>query len=297
VRRRTIVGSLLALAAAVVGAGIAVGFVGEQQTTVIVSTPSAVPYLIGGGFDWELFALTLAGGGTLALALVTGVVAATTWQDVRASQRVADAAVDANAMARAEQGRRPSLNLWAEDNANKVHSQIEAENEVYVRLLVSNERGLRAARGTRVLVDQCVLVDGSVITFGTPALRWTSPEARDREEAIVVFAGASRVLDLGVLLREDPGESDALDRFLGIDQPPTKGEETRPPWVLRLALSTREKKPLARQYVREGTQIRLLVGSEESDATFFDVTVGWVPTAATDEEALRSLALVVTEAA
>src|SRR5438094_7348088 len=204
-RRQLLVAILLTAAfAVVVIASITVGFVGEQTPSVVVSQPGVVPYKLGGGFDWGLFALALTGLGTLALAFATGTLAASTWQDVRASQRIAEAAIEANRLSQAEQERRPRLTLSADDE--KIHSRAETAEEVYVRLLVNNAPELRAAQGTRVLVDRCVKADGTIVTFGSPALGWTSAAAREHDEAVVVFAGASRILDLGALIRKGSDE-------------------------------------------------------------------------------------------
>jgi hypothetical protein len=239
-RRAAIIVALVALAAVVVGVSIVVGFVGEQQTTVFVFTPNAQPYLLGGGFDWELFALTLAGGGTLALALVTGVVAATTWQDVRASQRVAEASVEANRLVRDEQERRPQLTLaWDPEKGES----IPAQSRIRVRLRVHNGSGLRPAQGTRVLLDKCVTPDGTTMVFGSPALRWMGERTDRHYEPVVVFGGAWRVITLGDLVNANP-------------------------WRLKVGVEHPEN-------FGTGTTYRLVVGSDEADARFYDVIVGF----------------------
>src|SRR3954471_17049633 len=83
----------------VIAVSVAIGFVGAPER---------------GDFDWELFAVALTGLGTLTLAVATGLLALSTWTDVRASQRVAEAAVEANELVRAEQDRRPRLTLEAD---------------------------------------------------------------------------------------------------------------------------------------------------------------------------------------
>ena len=140
---------------------------------------------------------------------MTGVVAATTWQDVRASQRVAEASVEANRLVRDEQERRPQLTLaWDPEKGES----IPAESRIRVRLRVHNGSGLRPAQGTRVLLDKCVTPDGTAMVFGSPALRWMGEWADRHFEPVVVFGGAWRVNHLGGTRRREPVASQGRSR-------------------------------------------------------------------------------------
>jgi hypothetical protein len=193
VRNWLIVALVIALSA-LVGASVIIGYIGHGQPPVIVTAKGVIPYEYG--FDWELAALAFTGFGTFAVAFVTGTLAASTWQDVRASQRIAEASAEASQLARTEQERRPRLTLsW---DAEKRDSS-PAISEVRVALRVHNAPGLRAAEGTRVLLDRCVKANGQSIAFGSPALRWMGARRHEEDEPVVVFAGAWRVITLGIL--------------------------------------------------------------------------------------------------
>jgi hypothetical protein len=97
----------------VIGGAAIVGYVAEPEPPVIVAEEGLVPHYFSSAFNWELAALALAGLGTLALAIATGTLAASTWQDVRASQALAVAAAEqlqiareANELTRSEQDER-----------------------------------------------------------------------------------------------------------------------------------------------------------------------------------------------
>lgn len=180
---------VIAMAAAVVGASIAVGFIGSR-----------LPHR---DFDWELFAVVLTGLGTTALAVVTGSLAWTTSQDVRASQRAAVAAEQQLEIARREEARTPLLTLLNDDG---LHSLAESNQEACVRLVVANEPDRRAARGTRVVVDRYWPIDDptAIKTIGSPSLGW--PSATDAVDgSVVIFAGSSRPVDFGILVQHLPG--------------------------------------------------------------------------------------------
>lgn len=70
---------VLAAFGAILASSIVLGYVGSSK-----------PH---GAFDWELWALVLTGLGTTALAVATGALAFSTWQDVRASQQTASTVV------------------------------------------------------------------------------------------------------------------------------------------------------------------------------------------------------------
>lgn len=124
---------------------------------IIIGASIGIGFAAGGGddFDWSVWALVLTALATLGLASMTAFLASSTWQDVRASQLVAQAAHEANELVRTQQERRPRLTLRADEE--KLHSHAELGGVLWVRLLVENATGVRAATGTRVLVDRCIL--------------------------------------------------------------------------------------------------------------------------------------------
>ncbi len=249
---------------------------------VIFGASVGLGFAPAGGFDWTVFALLATAFSTLALA-------SSTWQDVRETRRLADAAVAANQAEAEERERRADLTLLADED--KLHSRVEVDGEVIVRLLVANAPGRRAAIGTRVLLDRCLAPDGDVVTFGSPALGWTSAAARDNDEAVVIFAGSSRVLDLGTLVRE------------GNDGPfvswGSQTSESGPPrrWVMRIELPLVGRLPDGREYIGSGSTIRVVVGSDESDAKLYDVSVAWHDLAQGTESLFNSLGVIVEEVA
>jgi hypothetical protein len=105
------------------------------------------------------------------------------------------------------------------------------------------------------------------------------------DNALVVFAGTSRVVDLGVLGKRGnrPG--------WGPDGREVDGGDD---WELRLLFPDVGAFADRREYVREGTIVHLVVGSDEADARRYDVVVGWNRTASSAEAVLQSLRTVVT---
>ncbi len=252
---------LVVVAVAVIGASVLVGFIGSREPQK---------------FDWELAATVLTGLGTTALAVVTGALAWATSQDVRAAQRTAAAAEESLKLTRSERDRRPRLSLEADTGL--LHSQVEGDGLPYVRLLVRNEPGLRAAHGTRVLVDHYRRPDGSVVTFGSPSLGWTSAGSPD--ESVVVFSGAARVIDLG--------------KLLPVTAIPAR-EVSAQIWELEIFLPLVGQLRDHRERVRPGTEVRLVVGADEADARFYDVLLGWQMGATSAQHALTSLATRIQE--
>ena len=196
-------------------------------------------------FRYSDFALALAGFGTLSLAFVTfALVKEERLSREAEKQRAEDERLE-------EERRRPELTLLSDGGDDGfVHSYAENETTIYVRLPVRNAVGTRASSGTRVLFDSLHRqVDERPTTFGSPYLGWTSAHAPD--ESVVIFAGATRIIDLGELrLNEGP-------RFR-ISLPGVTGDI-----------------PHERQYVPTGTAIKLVVGSDEAETRFYLVTVFW----------------------
>jgi hypothetical protein len=258
------------------GLSVLVGFLGVTSKVIVVTSRGAI-VTDSAGFSWELFALTLTGLGTLALGASTGLLAFSTWQDVRASQRTADAAVaavhasertadaavaaavaaaDANALVRAESERRPRLRL--EPDTMKVYSQVELTKTIWVRMLVYNEPGLKAAHGTRVILDHYVKPTGETVTIGSPSLGWSSAGSEDN--AVLIFSGWRRVIDLG--------------HFIPVGRVQS-GDVSMPQWALELILPGVGHVEGDRERVGPGTRLRLVVGADDADAHFYDVTLGW----------------------
>jgi hypothetical protein len=261
--------------AGVIGAAVAIGDVGTRQPK--------------GAFDWELFAVVLTGFGTTGLAGVTGLLSWATWQDVRASQRAAQAAEAQLELAQTDQARRPALSLL-EDGG--VHSRAETPHAAYVRLVVSNERGRRAARGTRVLVDRYwpAADPANITTIGSPSLGW--PSATEASDAsVVVFAGTARPVDLGILARHEPGTaSDPVDPY----NPP----EPHGPWHLKLALAGNLALSDEREYLPPGRWVvRLVIGADEADGDAYDVGIHWEGDFESAGDALAALDVSVAYAA
>src|SRR3954466_7997046 len=101
--------------AVIVGVSFVLGFIGESAPKVVVVNRTGATIRESAGFDWELWALVLTGLGTTALATATGLLALSTWKDVRASTEIAREARDANDLARVEQARRPALSLLRDE--------------------------------------------------------------------------------------------------------------------------------------------------------------------------------------
>lgn len=281
--RRTALALLAFVVLLCVGLSVVVGFVGTSKPLVVLGV--RVGERSSSGFDWELFALTLTGLGTLALGAGTGLLAFSTWQDVRASQRAAEAAEQQLKIARGEQERRPSLVL---DGGDGLHTRVETDRVAYVRLVISNERERRAARGTRVLIDRYWPADdpANVTTLGSPSLGW--PSATDAADgSVVVFAGSSRPVDFGVLLQHQPGT--AFDPVNPFDPPAPSGA-----WHLKLALAGDFALSNEREYLAPGEWVvRLIVGADDVDGRAYDVSVSWSDGGAGPAETLASLTLQV----
>jgi hypothetical protein len=193
-------------------------------------------------FRYDDFALALAGFGTLALAIATFGLGREERLAREAEKLRADSERDE------EERRRPKLTLLPDDDW--VQSYAETQTRIYLRLAVENAEGTRASTGTRVLFHSLQRVGADKpTTFGSPYLGWTSAHSPD--ESVVIFPGATRSIDLGEL-RLDEGP-----RF-------------------RISLpGVRDDIPHERQYVPTGTTIRLVLGSDDAETRFYDVTVYW----------------------
>lgn len=243
------------------------------------------------GFDWELAAVVLTGLGTTALALATVILAWVTRKDVataqgiaRASQETAQAAREANEIARSEIERRPMLGLVADEP--RLHSQVETtpdgRREIpCVRLIVTNATGRRAAIRTRVLVDRYMRADGTPpMSAGSPSLGW--PTAIDAQAAsVTIFAGSGRPVNFGQLQRR-PIPQDTHDG------------QKHGPWELHLNIEGAPPADL-RQILRGPEHVvRLVVGADDGDAVTFDVRVTWDLAALDPDTALDSVRISIS---
>jgi hypothetical protein len=249
-----------------VAASLAVGWLSERESAEDI--------------NWEVAALVFTGLATLALAFATRRLAGATRDDVGESHRIAEAAVHANELARRHEETRPRLSLRTDDEKIQTHDELGA---VHVRVFVRNDPGLRASQGTRVLVDRVFKPffdpeKDKPVTLGSPALGWTSAAAGDRDESVVIFSGAERVIDLGQIFQD----------------PDTKTWREFEIWLPQLK---REGVVIAdrRQVVGTGTTIRLVVGSDEADARVYDVLVGWSERAADAASVVSSVAVRIEE--
>jgi hypothetical protein len=179
--------------------------------------------------------------------------------------------------------RRPRLALQVDEDG--IQSRVE-EGTPYIRLLVSNPRWVRAAHGTRVLVEyyRARSPRGEIVTLGHPQLGWTSVPP-ERHESTVIFAGASRAVDFGTLLR---GPLSGLFFDSSQKDPPE-------PWDLMLPISglapADERHILSGE--KDGYVVRLLVGDDDGRARRYDVEVAWDARAVSPEAALDSVRMVV----
>ena len=199
-----------------------------------------------GHFSWGVAAGIATAYGTTLLAL-------STWQDVRASRRVAEEAIEANRLVREERELRPDLTLIADDQ--KVQTQAEGP-AVYVRLFVKNASGRRTALGSSVIVEGHTHGDGTPVTYGSAALGWSSAGSDDNR--VVVFGGSSRVIDLGFVQREGVGGSSRWRLLLYFP-------------ALARAMGTVGRSPDSRNVVDTGTVVRVVVGADEGEAKTYDI--------------------------
>jgi hypothetical protein len=184
--------------------------------------------------------------------------------------------------------RRPHLEI--EEDREGVQSRVEGDGLPYVRLLVSNPRRRRAAHGARVVLEHHreQRTGAEAIPTGLPQLGWTTvPE--ERHDSTVIFAGASRPVDIGRLVR---GPSSGGLVFGSDDD-----ERRVDAWALELALSglkpTDERHRLP--WRKDGYVVCLLVGDDDGAARRYDVDIDWDGDATTPQDALDSVEMAVRE--
>jgi hypothetical protein len=193
--------------------------------------------------------------------------------------------------------RRPRLSL--RDDEFAVHSRVEGNHTPYLRLVVWNDEGKRAATGTRVLVQGYRKRDADtdqLTTLGSPSLGWPSAlEAVD--ESVVIFGGSGRPLDFGRLNRVTY-DSDGLRTMVVVNtNPPTYAVQHMPDtplavWDFRLGIGLTITDQ--REWLTPGRwTVRLLVGADEADARYYDVDLEWDANALDPQAALESVTVGV----
>jgi hypothetical protein len=193
--------------------------------------------------------------------------------------------------------RRPRLSL--RDDEFAVHSRVEGNTQPYLRLVVWNEEGRRAAVGTRVLVQGYRERDADtdqLTTIGSPPLGW--PSALDAvDESVVIFGGSGRPLDFGRLNRVMHEPSGLLLKKVVDTNPPTRLVAHMPNapqavWYFRLGIGLNLTDE--REWLTPGRwTVRLLVGADEADARYYDVDLEWDANARDPQAALDSVTVGV----
>ncbi|HET8894004.1 MAG TPA: hypothetical protein VFM96_07910, partial [Gaiellaceae bacterium] len=130
-----------------------------------------------------------------------------------------------------------------------------------------------------------------------PALGWAGAAARAHDEAVVIFSGAVRVLDLGTLIRRRITKPGGTAGFAALPAQDANEKKKQEPWELKIGLPLVGDLRDRREHVGAGTTIRVVVGSDESDAAAYDVLIRWKKDAANTETLLHSLSVVVTPVA
>jgi hypothetical protein len=196
----------------------------------------------------------------------------------------------------ADRRSRPMLTL--EVDSEGVQTRLE-QNRPWIRLLVRNARGRRAARGTRVLVASYRETSSGAtpVSLAGPELAWPSTSLREGDGA-VVFGGTARPLDFGSLgagPTAGPGES-LLNLMAAPDKLPDGFQ-----WWYRFILEMHGRSLfIGREFlppVPGGYTARLIVGADEGDARVFDVQFSWMGHAPTPANALASFAVSVARPA
>lgn len=192
--------------------------------------------------------------------------------------------------------RRPKLAI--EEDPDRANSRVESSGQgglPHVRLLVTNSKHRRSAKGTHVLVEGYTVVGShqpALTTLGHPSLEWPSSAEGAATGAVTVFAGGARPITLGYFIRVRRDESrGGLLRPTGVDEQGrqvvglphwARAEDWGKPdvegWYFKFALhpgldinDDRDKLPP----VDDGYVIRLLVGADDGRARTFKVHLDW----------------------
>lgn len=196
----------------------------------------------------------------------------------------------------AERRSRPDLSLELDSDGTQTRLEGEPPRIPWIRLMVRNAPGRRAARGTRVLVDHYRerYTTAPVVSLAGPELGWPSTQLAEGEGA-VVFGGTARPLDFGALGTGPSGGSRGnLLNLMGTRQPLRQGER----WWFRFTLAMHTRNLfIGREFlpgVGGGYTARLTVGADDGEAQAFDVHFDWIEDAPTAEGALGSVLISVT---
>ena len=203
---------------------------------------------------------------------------AVTWLDAAQVVTAAAGLLVAGLVAVMPYARRPKLAI--EEDEEGSNSRVEASPQLgglpHVRVLVSNAKRRRAARGARVLVEGYTEQgshQAAPTTLGHPSLEWPSTrEDATVTGAVTVFAGASRPITLGYFVRVRVDTEGALHYVRERDY--RSGEADA--WYLKLTIGLdiaddRDKLPP----VDDGYVFRLLVGADDGAARTFEVHLDW----------------------
>jgi hypothetical protein len=183
----------------------------------------------------------------------------------------------------------PSLSLEVDSEA--IHTRVEADRAPYIRLMVKNARGRRAATGSRVILWSYRKADvaETSVSLAGPELGWPSTAIRPGDGA-VIFGGTSRPIDFGWLGVAPAGPG--LPTQLVPGDPLPKGSV----WWLQFALGEEQRLAIPRAMVAPapgGYTVRLIVGADTGKAHTFDVSVRWLSDATDPESALKSVELSI----
>jgi hypothetical protein len=181
--------------------------------------------------------------------------------------------------------RRPKITL-AEDVRGD-YSEVVNGVEPRVRLLVKNAKRRRAAYQTRVEVTGYrEQGDARWTWIGNRPLNWVGSAT---DVAVAVYAGMTRPVELGGLLRELPDGWKPKEGGRPATSPPARFEEVKV-WRFHLSLYG----TLAAIRLAPGAWVlQVVVGAEEGDAATYEIDVAWDGKANGPDLAFQSLQLAV----
>jgi hypothetical protein len=196
--------------------------------------------------------------------------------------------------------RKPRLSL--RDDEFATHSRVEGNEAPYLRLMVWNDEGRRAATGTRVLVQGYRNRDADTdqITIGSPSLGW--PSAQEAvDESVVIFGGSGRPLDFGELKRVKYDGTGLREQVLVNTEPPSlvvvhRPDDPESEWHFKLGIGRLAIADQREWLVPGRWTVRLLVGADDADARYYDVDIEWDGSAADPQAALDSVTVSVRAA-
>lgn len=181
--------------------------------------------------------------------------------------------------------RRPSLSL--ETDKDREHSHVEGDGVPYLRALVRNKKGKRAARHVRVVLDGYKR-PGEVgwRRIGSPFLAWPSTFGQNSGFYVdVIFAGADRPVGVGRFVRvRTDGAGHLLHREVYVKTPggvtaqsevatfPTDPDAT---WYLRFEFDVWRVTDDRDWLAPDEWTLRFLVGADDGDSHACELSVAW----------------------